>query len=277
MAYSAEISRRQPTAFLFVIDQSSSMGDRWGDGGTKAKATSDALNRLLYELITKCSKDEGVRHYFDVGVIGYGGTGPKDALAFVGGGILKPIPDLEKKPLRVEDRTMKIPDGAGGIVENKVKFPVWFDPIADGGTPMCQALKLAANEIAQWCDTRPDAFPPCVIHITDGESTDGDPEGVADVMKKLSTSDGNILLFNLHISSASAGKVIFPCRESDAPTGDAKKLFRMSSELPQLMVDAAKAKGYMAEAGARGYGYNADFTDLVSFFDIGTRAANLAR
>ena len=36
MSYSAEISRSTPTAFLFLIDQSGSMGDVVSDGKTKA-------------------------------------------------------------------------------------------------------------------------------------------------------------------------------------------------------------------------------------------------
>jgi hypothetical protein len=277
MPYSADISRKNPTAFLFVIDQSGSMGEAWSGEKTKAQAVSDALNRLLAETITKCSKDEGVRHYFDVGVIGYGGHGHADGLPGAGGDLLKGIPDLERTPLRVETRNMKIPDGAGGIIETTAKFPVWFDPKASGGTPMVAAMTFAAQEIGRWCDAHPNAYPPVVIHITDGESGDGDAEPVAEVMKRLFTSDGNVLVFNLHISSAGGSKVIFPESETAAPTADAKRLFRMSSLLPPLMLQAARGKGYEVGESARGYGYNADFVDLVSFFDIGTRPANLAR
>jgi hypothetical protein len=277
MPYSADISRKNPTAFLFVIDQSGSMGEAWMGEKTKAQAVSDALNRLLAETITKCSKDEGVRHYFDIGVIGYGGHGHMDALPGDRAQLLKAVPDLERSPLRVETRAMKIPDGAGGIIETSAKFPVWFDPKSNGGTPMVSTLKYAAEEIGRWCDAHPDAFPPTVIHITDGESGDGDPEPVAEIMKQLFTSDGNVLLFNLHISTAGGAKAIFPDAEGSAPTAEAKRLFRMSSVLPVLMQQAAKSKGYEVGSTARGYGYNADFVDLVSFFDIGTRPANLAR
>ena len=142
---------------------------------------------------------------------------------------------------------------------------------------MVAALTYAAREIGLWCEAHPAAFPPVVIHITDGESGDGDPEPVADIMRQLFTSDGNVLLFNLHISSAGGSKVIFPDSDGTISTPDARRLFRLSSFLPELMVLAARGKGYSATDLARGYGYNADFVDLVSFFDIGTRPANLAR
>ena len=75
MTYVAEISRDNPTAFLFVIDQSGSMDEKPEGGRSKAEFVSDVLNRTLYTLITNCSKADGVRHYFDVGVLAYGGAG----------------------------------------------------------------------------------------------------------------------------------------------------------------------------------------------------------
>lgn len=74
MPYAAEISRDNPTAFLFVIDQSGSMDEKLEGGRSKAQFVSDVLNRTLYTLITNCSKADGVRSYFDVGVLAYGGS-----------------------------------------------------------------------------------------------------------------------------------------------------------------------------------------------------------
>ena len=38
--------------------------------------------------------------------------------------------------LRVEERVRKVSDGVGGLVDTTAKFPVWFDPVAENGTPM---------------------------------------------------------------------------------------------------------------------------------------------
>ena len=188
-----------------------------------------------------------------------------------------PYTALDQHPLRVESRRMKMPDGAGGIIEHDAAFPVWFQPRAEGGTPMCAALERAGHELAVWCDSNAAAYPPTVIHITDGEPTDGDPEPLGRILAQMATEDGNVLLFNLHVSSAAGARVVFPCAESAVPTPEAQRLFRMSSILPEPMLQAVKSKQYEATSGARGYGYNADFTDLVSFFDIGTRPANMSR
>jgi hypothetical protein len=67
MAYSAEISRKNPTCFLFLIDQSGSMADPFGTGESKkrkADGVADAINNLLRELGIRCAKDEGIREFW---------------------------------------------------------------------------------------------------------------------------------------------------------------------------------------------------------------------
>ena len=87
MSYQAEISRSNPSCFLFLIDQSGSMRDSFGadSGKRKADGVADAINRLLQNLVIKCAKTEGVRDYYNVGVIGYGHRpGPAFAGALAG-------------------------------------------------------------------------------------------------------------------------------------------------------------------------------------------------
>ena len=138
MPYQAPIQRSDPTAFLFLVDQSGSMGDRMAaTERTKAQFVADVLNRTLMNLVTRCAKADGIRDYFDVGVIGYGESGAQNSLqGALAGKVLNPISAIEAHPLRVEDRRRKVDDGAGGIIEQTVKFPVWFEPRASGGTTM---------------------------------------------------------------------------------------------------------------------------------------------
>ena len=65
---------------------------------------------------------------------------------------------------------------------------------------MCEALELAKTIVGEWLSEHPDCFPPVVLHFTDGQSTDGDPSGVMNNLTSLSSSDGNVLLFKIHIS-----------------------------------------------------------------------------
>lgn len=115
MPYSAEISRTNPSCFLFLIDQSGSMSDTFGTETQKKKAdgVADAINRLLQNLTIKCAKSEGVRDYYEVGVIGYGSSvGPAFSGALAGRNLV-PISQVAVSPARVEERTKKVDDGAG--------------------------------------------------------------------------------------------------------------------------------------------------------------------
>lgn len=276
MSYSAEISRTSPTAFLFLVDQSGSMQDTMGNGKSKAQFVADVLNRTFASLITRCTKSEGTRDYFEIGVLGYTGATAGNGLAgALSEAILHPISQIEAHPLRVEDRVKRVDDGAGGLVEQTIKFPVWFEPKAAGGTPMCNAITSAAEQLVAWCDAHPDSYPPTVLHVTDGESTDGDPESLAQQLQQISTSDGNVLLFNLHVSTSGGDPVKFPISDTGLSDSYAKLLFRMSSPLPAHLQRVAEEKGINATMESRGFVFNGDIAEIVDFFDIGTRAAQL--
>ena len=279
MPYSAEISRANPTCFLFLIDQSGSMADAVPNqtNRKKADAVADAINRLLQNLVIRCAKEEGVRDYFYVGVIGYGNTvGPAFSGALAGKELVS-ISEVGNMPARVEDRKKKVEDGAGGITEQSIRMPIWFEPVAGGGTPMCNALGQAHSILQKWLAQHPAGFPPVVIQITDGESTDGEPTNAMQAIKDLSSQDGNILLFNVHISSdPSATPIAFPDSSTQLPNAPAKILFEGSSVLTPFMRSAANSQhGLNLSDGARGFVLNGDMVLVVQALDIGTRPSNL--
>ncbi len=276
MTYSAEISRNQPTAFVFVIDQSGSMDERMSSGKMKSEFVADVLNKTLYQMIIRCRKADGVRNYFDIGVVAYGGSGVCSGFGgALANAMLQPISNVEQNPLRIEQRMKKADDGVGGVIEQPVKFPVWFDPQSQGGTPMCEALRSVAGVLVDWCNAHERSYPPTVIHVTDGASTDGDPEPIAQQLQQISTTDGPCLLFNLHISTGGGTKVIFPASEAILPDNYSKLLFRCSSPFPPHLVKPAQDKGYTVSSESRFFGYEADIDSIVDFFDIGTRATEL--
>lgn len=278
MPYSAAIDRSQPSAFLFVIDQSASMDEKMPSGKTKADFVADVLNKTLYQLIIRCTRSEGCRNYFEVGVLAYGGNGVGTGFGgALGSGVIHPISAVEQNPLRIETRTKKVDDGAGGLVEQVVKFPVWFDPKNSGGTPMCEGLRQVAHVLVEWCNTHQKSFPPIVIHVTDGQSTDGDPEQIAAQLKQISTDDGAALLFNLHIDSSEETGLIFPSSEGSLPDTHSKILFRCSSLFPPQLLKAAQEKGYPVSSESKFFGYRVGIAGIVDFFDIGTLVASEMR
>ena len=274
MTYSAEISRANPTCFLFLVDQSGSMAENFGvaPGKSKAEGVAEAVNRLLQTLVARCAKGQHILERYYVGVIGYGG-GVRlgfsiDALA---GDVFQPISRIGASPLRIENRVHRLPDGAGGWRDQTIMFPIWFEPKAQGKTPMCAALRAGRDLLGGFLGRYPACFPPIVINITDGLATDGAFEPEALALRSLASGDGNVLLFNIHLSARGQKPILFPSRDLDLSDDYARRLFSMSSPLPPQMLYQARIQEATLAEGARGFAFNADLTSLVMFLDIGTR------
>jgi hypothetical protein len=271
--YTAEINRRRPACLLLLIDQSFSMSEVWGkEGHSKAQALMASVNRLLGNAVIQCSKgDDRVLDYFEVGVLGYG-TDVRFALHGTDAARpLLPISVVADNTLRVDEVMRKESDGAGGIIQVPMAFPVWVDEVTNGPTPMVEALGVAEGIVSAWSAAHPASFPPIVINLTDGMSTDGDPRVSADKIRAVATNDGPALMFNVHLSSASVNEVLLPSSADALPDEYAATLFAMSSELPVQMAEAAAGLGYQVRPGGRGFLYNAQAASVIEFLDIGTR------
>jgi hypothetical protein len=270
--YSAQITRANPTCVVLLLDQSGSMSDPFSGDATTKKAdfVAEVVNHTLHDLVIRCTKTEEVRNYYYLAVIGYGqSVGP----AF-GGPLasrrLVSISEVADFPLQVKNSYKRISDGAGGLVEIPVRFPVWIHPHADGKTPMCAALLLVKQILEAWLSEHPTGFPPTVLHLTDGESSDGDPNHIGRQIMSQRTDDGSVLLFNCHISSLRRSKVEYPRDDSSLSDGFARTLFQISSPLPQRFLAAATQLGVQATDGSRGFVFNADPSSIVQFYEIGT-------
>ncbi|CAN5269763.1 VWA domain-containing protein [soil metagenome] len=278
MPYSAEISRTHPACILVLVDQSKSMSEPFAGQPDKKKAdgVADAVNRLLQNMVLKCAKSDGVRDYFQVGVIGYGGdvtSGLTESLDDV----LVPISKLADKPKRIENRLRLIDDGTGGVTEQTVKFPIWFEPEAHGRTLMHGAFEAAELAVSSFILSNPESFPPIILNLTDGKPSDANPIKVAKRIMKLATTDGPALVFNLLISEDPKPPLYFLEDESLLLDVYAKLLYRISSVLPPRFVQSAMADGFAVKEGARGVVFNADLVAVVRFLDIGTRVTTAIR
>lgn len=270
--YRAAISRKNPGCLVFLVDQSGSMDEPIANGtAAKKQVVADAINRLLYDTVLRCSKEDGVRPYFDVGVWTYGGD--MEVRSAFGTDLLS-IRDVAEHMIRTETRRRRVPDGAGGAFEEEFQLPVWFDPVADGGTPMHAAFSEVVQPLNDWLSQHPHSFPPIVINLTDGAYSDESPASTVRELMSLGTSDGAVLVFNCHITKFAGLTVPFPGEGQAVELKNlAHELFDMSSPLPTPMLRRAQGKGYQLEAGARGYMFNADQMALIDFLDVGTRAA----
>lgn len=272
--YSAEINRKQPALLVLLIDQSFSMLEPWAETEqSKAAALAAAVNNLLGNAVLLCSRgDEEIYGYFDIGVLGYGQTVGPVLHGTDGEHVLLSIEQVADHPLRVDTVTRRVPDGAGGLVPVQQKMPIWLDSAANGATPMTAAFTAIEPVVESWCAAHGSSFPPIVINVTDGMSTDGQPRDVVNRIRQLGTDDGRALVFNLHLSGIPNKPVRFPTSAAGLTDPNAAMLCDLSSELPPSFLEAASAVGYSVEPHARGFLYNADAATVIDFLDIGTRS-----
>jgi len=228
----------------------------------------------------RASGDEGIKDWMDVGVYGYRTDSRGNMIiepALLGelaGRQLVSITEIGAKPARIDTRSQIIPsEDTGEMIEVPCEVPVWVDPVAEGGTPMCNMLYMAHGILSSWIHQHPHSFPPIVVHISDGESQDGDPIPYADALKKLATSDGNVLLFNCHLSHTAGRPVHVPVQPRGLARRSGPVLFEMSSVLPDPFHRHASIEGFQMQLGARGMAFNANMVCLIQFLNMGTQAA----
>jgi hypothetical protein len=262
--YRAAISRADPTLIVFLLDRSGSMDEGYAEGMSKARYLARTVDNALLEMAVRCNKAEGTRDYFHVACLGYGDERVGNAFAPpLGSGDYATISAIAVSPLRVVD------DPVGG------RIPQWIEPIAGGSTPMCAAFDRACRFVARWCDEHPRSYPPTIINVSDGESTDGDPRPAAEILRKIHTDDGECLVFNLHVGPGGTGEVVFP----DSPVGlneGARRLYDMSSPFPPNLRDQAQAVGFKVGASSRFFAWGAGAALATRFFELGTRPVKLA-
>lgn len=277
--YQKTVGTPHPGLFIILIDQSGSMNVSFEGGNSRAEVAALAVNRCIQSILQRCKQMEHTKDRCYVVVIGYGAptVNPKaagqNAYLIVGG----KISEVEKQIIRTDEikKNAKVSDGAGGLMDGQkiIKLDIWVDPCAEGSTPMDEAFMKAEEFASKWVLEHPDNFPPVVVNITDGEPNDPvAAEKAARSLMNVATSDGNLLLFNAHISNGQ-GKLVIPSSESAIPSPLGKLMFRLSSEIPASMIEIAKKVGFEdAKMGSRGLIINGEAGDMIQLIDFGSVA-----
>ncbi len=283
--YSQPVTRLHRTAFVLMIDRSGSMAEELlfcGRRIPKSEAVAEVANRLLFELIQRATRTDGVRDYYDIAVVGYDGDGVHSLLEpdgwFVG------VSDLAARqtPLRTVTIERTLPGGERTL--HDVATPSWVVPAACGTTPMFEALCRVHELVQAWCalPAHADSFPPVVFNITDGESSDGDEQDLRDVCRRIrqaATTDGNVFMINVHIATApDARAVLFPTEEELRTNGSryACLLYDCSSPMPATLDEAIRdLKGPGARPPFRGMSFNASMAELISVLNIGSISVSI--
>lgn len=280
-AYTAQITRNTPTAFIFLIDQSVSMQKYttlYGEEMPMAEAVARIVNHQLNELVLRCVKGSETRDYYDIAIIGYGENaysgwkGELEGREFVKPSELKEHP-YKKITTKKETRTRK------GVKVVEIEEVQWIEAEAtQGWTRVHHAFEKAKGLLDEWMEKHhdKDCYPPTIINITDGEFNGATKEYVlqqANELKSMFTNDGNVILFNIHISANKAVCVTCPASKDEVSFSSlATTMYEMSSLLPMrysdriadLRGDGTPNNRYTAMS------INADMSTLIQLMDIGT-------
>lgn len=280
-AYTAQITRNTPTAFIFLIDQSVSMQKYttlYGEEMPMAEAVARIVNHQLNELVLRCIKGSETRDYYDIAIIGYGEKaysgwkGELEGRDFVKPSELKEHP-YKKITTKKETRTRK------GVKVVEVEEVQWIEAEAtQGWTRVHHAFEKAKGLLDEWMEKHhdKDCYPPTIINITDGEFNGATKEYVlqqANELKSMFTNDGNVILFNIHISANKAVCVTCPASKDEVSFSSlATTMYEMSSLLPMRYSDRiADLRGDGTPNNRyRAMSINADMSTLIQLMDIGT-------
>lgn len=284
--YTHEITRRNRTAFVIAIDQSCSMQEQVIVRSrlmTKAEAVAIITDRLIDELIMRARREDGVRNYYDIAVIGYG----NDEVYPLVGESLDFVPITTIASRKVERRELLferiLPSGKQGMVRESISE--WVAPHAAGSTPMYEMLIAATDLVERWCKEpqNSESFPPIVFNITDGEPTDCTDEQLREAagrLRSVATADGNVLLINVHISTnTTQPAIVFPrMDEIGRDNRYARLLADISSRVPEAMEESVRQyRNDFALPPFVAMSYNASITNAVAMLDIGSRSATILR
>ena len=271
--YIQQLSSAAPGLIILLIDQSGSMADPYTPDRSKADFAALAVNRVVHELINSCVSGDTIRPRVEIGGIGYNGYGASVLEYGSGEPFLDNVSRLAEHMETVAFKR-RLPDGAGGFVEQDIHLRSFVKPTAVGGTPMAEAFDLAREKIEIFVSQCPDSFPPVVINITDGEPNDFDlAHAAAQRLTATGTSDGNTLLLNAHIDQADSGQFTLPNdNQAFARNKFAGFLYDIASALPEKLANSARGLGFsnVIPGVTKGFVFNADADTLVRFLNFGS-------
>ena len=225
MSYEIVATSSTPALIIYLIDISASMSEKL-DGTTKIKHVNQAIANILQEMVYRSTRGEIVSPRYRLGMFAYS----EKALDMLGK--IETISDVVKK----------------GTPE--------LSSLTETNT---HAAFTKARELLQSEMPRLGGKPaPMICHLTDGQYTGNDPEPIAREIMQMANDDGNVLIENIYVGSDLTKKAIKDIEswsgvqnEDELKSDYAKKLFRMSSPLPESYSQVLEQSGYSIAAGSR--------------------------
>lgn len=266
-------SSATPGLLIILIDQSGSMMNPYCNGDSRTEFSAKVINRVINTIIKKNFNKDKPKNRCFISVIGYGYEVKELCSGF--------LEDLYNNPIRVENRTQKVPDGNGGLVDVAVNQPIWVEPIKeDKWTNMRDGFKMAKQLVEDWIADKPECPAPVIINISDGEPYYGhldedtcirETTEVAKQIMNISNNDGHVLIFNAEIGDG-GHMIIAPSSENEVASAGrpARFLYEISSVIPAGYKIAAAKNELSIKEGSKGCIFNADAVELIKLIDFGS-------
>jgi hypothetical protein len=225
MPYQTKATGVTPALVIYLLDCSGSMSEQL-DGAEKIDHVNQAVDRVLTRMVRRSTKGEIVSPRYRLSMIAYSER-PIDLL----GG----ISTIDK-------------------VIQKGKPKLTTISTTEAAAAFAYARDLLKRELPNL-----KGFPaPMICHLTDGQFTGPDPEPIAREIMQMSNDDGPILIENIYVGPDLTHQPIGDAQawqgitdENELKDPYAKKLFRMSSTLPDSYAEVVADEGYSLRSGSR--------------------------
>ena len=298
--YDAKVTSAEPGLVIILLDQSTSMDTtlvetKEGEKFSISKMAKYVVDEFLYEAFNKCIREDELKPYLDIAVIGYA-LGLRSAL---------PKIPLEQYPFSVTKLadTYIAKNDSNPDVDPVIPLPKleWLEERADSlETPMLAAFTKAREIVEKWLPDHQTSFPPVVINLSDGAPNDDSifvqmceeaaeqgktrlPSDLSQTglviqskaIQDMGTENGKCLVLNAHVSARGHKEILYPSTIDEAENIDplTRLMFEMSSVIPDSLREYANLKSVIdLEPGARFYTLNADFDSDFYFKTGGSEA-----
>lgn len=225
MSYTVAATSKTPALVIYLVDASASMATAVGRV-SRVELLMKSFQKIAYRMIQRSTKGTIIASRYRIAIFAY------------------------------NNQAIDILDGIKTISEvGEIGLPQ-FVPMGQTNTAAAflAVEKLLIEEISNlsWSPA------PLVCHITDGEYTGEDPMPIAKRIMELSVPDGNVLIENIFLGESLQVEPILRINEwagisdeSQLQDSYAKKLFHMSSIIPERHRMVMQEMGYSLKSGSR--------------------------
>ena len=249
----------------------------------KMDAAALIANFAIDELVIRSSRSGDIRDYYDIAVVQYSGDGVEIIISDGEGAMMhiNGLQNIMPQPVCYNIAQQGEESDEESTEEHiPLTLHEWVKPKAYGIAPMYEALVYIKDVLYKWCKDRVNrnSFPPMVINITDGCSSDAEQDELLDIanqLKNIGTKDGSTLLINIQLTdenSEHCQSMLFPpVSEELEHDDDGQLLYEMSSILPPTLEPVTKE---IVSSQRRGpykcFARNASICEILAITDIGT-------